>query len=101
MECAPAFNYARSPHTTEILPDLSAPPTNVDQSSSQLSAHEKVLFSSPDASLSLDLRYVAEATTDCVARPEVNLTLLDLKNKGHLGLGVCCDMILQEGQTVW
>lgn len=104
MECAPAFNYARSPHTTELLPDFSADLTNgntQDLSSSELPEHEKALFSSPDANLSLDLRYVPEATAEGVIPPIVNLQLFDLKSRGHLGPGVSCDMILEEGQAVW
>lgn len=103
MECAPAFNYARSPHTTELIPDLSADPTNdnIDPFSSEHTVQEKAMFSSPDANLSLDLRYVPEATADGVARPMVKLQLFDLSSRGHLGPGVCCDMILEEGQAVW
>jgi hypothetical protein len=103
MECAPAFNYARSPHITEFVPDFSADPTNhnINLSSSQPIVQEKALFSSPNAKLSLDLRYVPEATAECVTRPEVKLQVLDLKSKGHLGIGVFCDMVLDEGQAVW
>jgi hypothetical protein len=97
MECAPAFNYARSPHTTELTPDFSADPINAKAHPSQ----EKALFSSPEAKLSLDLRCVSETTAEYVARPEVNLQILDLKSKGHLGPGVSCDLILEEGQAVW
>lgn len=104
MECAPAFNYARSPHTTEILPDFSADLTNGntrDLSSSQPPEQEKALFSSPDANLSLDLRYVCAATAEGVTLPKVDLRILDLSGKGHLGPAVSCDMILEEGQAVW
>ncbi|KAF8508900.1 glycoside hydrolase family 15 protein [Gautieria morchelliformis] len=103
MECVPAFNYARSPHTTELTPDFSADPTNdkMRLCSSQPPSHKKALFSSPEAKLSLDLRCVSETTAECVTRPEVNLRILDLKRQGHLGPGVYCDLILEEGQAVW
>lgn len=49
MQCAPAFNYARSAHVTTVVDDDSAP-----------GPRKKVLFES-DA-LALDLRYVCETT---------------------------------------
>ncbi|KAF8586040.1 glycoside hydrolase family 15 protein [Ramaria rubella] len=105
MECAPAFNYARSAHTTKIGPDGTADPTHrYTQESvppSQSPVQDKVVFSSQDANLSLDLRFVTEATVEGVTHPEINLKILDLKDKGHLGPGVCSNMMLEEGQTVW
>ncbi|KAF7368681.1 Glycoside hydrolase family 15 protein [Mycena venus] len=86
MECAPAFNYARSKHTTSILPSESPESTT------------KAVFQS-DA-LALDLRYVPESTMANVALPEIKLDLLDLSEKGHLGLGVQTEMTLEEGQCV-
>ncbi|KAJ7674021.1 glycoside hydrolase family 15 protein [Mycena polygramma] len=86
MECAPAFNYARSKHSTSIVP--SASPENTT----------KAVFQS-DA-MALDLRYVPESTMANVAPPSVNLNLLDLSHKGHLGLGVQAEMTLVEGQCV-
>ena len=88
VECAPAFNYARSSHTMEIIRDESIPVK--DQS--------KVLFKSE--ALSLDLRYVPESTIEDVPVPEVNLRELDLTEKGHLGLSACVDLALTEGQAV-
>ncbi|KAL4244526.1 Glycoside hydrolase family 15 protein [Abortiporus biennis] len=95
VECAPAFNYARSKHTTKIMPDLSIPTTE-----SNPTPHNKALFSSPDADLNLDLRFVPEASLAGVAEPEVELKILDLTDKGHLGLGVYTELLLQEGQSV-
>ncbi|KAF8507955.1 Six-hairpin glycosidase [Hysterangium stoloniferum] len=102
MECAPAFNYARSAHTTELLPDLSADPSNsAAEPTATTPLPDKAEFVSPDAKLSLDLRYVSEALGDFVKPPNVKLELLDLSHKGHLGPAVCSDMILEEGQAVW
>ncbi|KAJ6546621.1 glycoside hydrolase family 15 protein [Mycena sp. CBHHK59/15] len=86
MECAPAFNYARSKHTTTIVPATSPPSTT------------RALFES-DA-LSLDLRYVPESTMPNVLAPFIELVPLDLSKKGHLGLGVQATMELEEGQCV-
>ncbi|KAJ7841085.1 glycoside hydrolase family 15 protein [Mycena olivaceomarginata] len=86
MECAPAFNYARSKHTTSIVPSASPASTT------------KAVFES-DA-LALDLRYVPESTMANVAAPAIALDLLDLSQKGHLGLGVQAEMTLEEGQCV-
>lgn len=88
VECAPAFNYARDQHTTEIVVDDTIP------SHSQ----NKVLFRSP--SLEVDLRYVVESTIDNVPTPQVNLELLDLSAKGHLGPAMCSNFSLAEGQRV-
>jgi len=87
VECAPAFNYARSPHTAELIQDESI--ANATQN--------KVIFKSE--LLSLDLRYVVESCEN-VALPSVDLQLLDLTKKGHLGPGACVDLNLVEGQAV-
>ncbi|KAJ7474895.1 glycoside hydrolase family 15 protein [Mycena latifolia] len=86
MECAPAFNYARSKHSTSIVPSASPEAT------------AKAVFQS-DA-LTLDLRYVPESSMASVPYPEVELALLDLSQKGHLGLGVQAEVTLVEGQCV-
>lgn len=86
LECAPAFNYARDPHQTALVPD--------DTSTGN---QRKALFESE--SLSLDLRYVAENSED-TQLPEVNLQLLDLSKQGHLGPGVFCELHLIENQAV-
>jgi hypothetical protein len=90
MECAPAFNYARSKHTTDLVHDDSIPGTGITQT--------KVIFASDQ--LSLDLRYVVESTTDCVPIPIVDLQLLDLTKKGHLGHSAYAHLNLVEGQAV-
>ncbi|KAI0071654.1 glycoside hydrolase family 15 protein [Panus rudis PR-1116 ss-1] len=95
VECAPAFNYARSPHTLKIVPDLSIPVSEANPT-----PHNKAYFSSPEAKLDLDLRFVHESSLSGVPEPEIELKPLDLMNKGHLGLGVCCDLTLEEGQAV-
>lgn len=99
MECAPAFNYARSPHTTEVITDHSIPHPN-DPSSPSTTPHLKALFRSPEADLELDLRYVVESSLDNVPDPEVTLDLLDLMGKGHLGPSVCAEFEMVEGQSV-
>ncbi|EGN97770.1 glycoside hydrolase family 15 protein [Serpula lacrymans var. lacrymans S7.3] len=88
VECAPAFNYARDEHTTEIVPDDSIPG----------GAQNKVTFKSKD--LSLDLRYVVQNMLDGTSLPDVDLKILDLTSKGHLGLSAFCDLNLEEGQRV-
>ncbi len=99
VECAPAFNYARSPHTTSIEVDTSVAspePSNT----SPVSPHLRAVFDSPDAKLKLDLRYTAEFTLDDVGDPEVKLNYLDLDDKGHKGRGVWTEILLREGQVV-
>ncbi|KAJ3799957.1 glycoside hydrolase family 15 protein [Lentinula aff. detonsa] len=88
MQCAPAFNYARSSHTTTIEED----------SSSFISQQQKAVFVS-DA-LTLDLRYVTDSLLDNVHPPEVQFQFLDLSAKGHKGPAVSAEMTLHEGQVV-
>jgi hypothetical protein len=88
VECAPAFDYARAKHTTEIVPDDSYPG----------GGQTKVFFKS--GQLNIDLRYVSESTMECVDDPLVDLKLLDLSQKGHLGPAAYCDLELVEGQVV-
>lgn len=89
VQCAPAFNYARSAHTTTV----------VDDESIDGSAQKKALFKSDE--LSLDLRYVAECSaSEGIHSPEVTLELLDLSAKGHKGLAVQCLLKMTEGQCV-
>ena len=108
MECAPAFNYARSAHDTTLIPDTSVQPplgpASPTSPSASTPAQLKAFFSSPDAQLTLDLRYIAEATADAasagVATPRVQLRRLDLSARGHKGPGVFAEMDLIEGQVV-
>ncbi|KAJ4495836.1 glycoside hydrolase family 15 protein [Lentinula edodes] len=88
VQCAPAFNYARSSHTTTIVED----------SSSSVSQQQKAVFVS-DA-LTLDLRCVTDSLLENVQPPEVNFQLLDLSAKGHKGPAVSAEMTLYEGQVV-
>ncbi|TDL30070.1 glycoside hydrolase family 15 protein [Rickenella mellea] len=96
MECAPAFNYARSPHKMSLVPDNSIPDVTGEGQSQQ----EKALFVSDE--LTLDLRYISEcnANMEHVEAPHVKLQPLDLKAEGHLGDSVCCDLDMVEGQAV-
>lgn len=97
VECAPAFNYARSSHTTEIIIDTSVASSTP---SSPQGCHYKALFTSEEADLTLDLRYIAEATFENIATPTVELHELDLSKKGHKGKGVWTEIVLREGQAV-
>nr|VWO95362.1 N/A [Ganoderma boninense] len=106
VECAPAFNYARSPHTTALEPDTSVavpPPVSPPASPSAPTPtppHLKAVFDAPDAQLKLDLRYVAEHTIDDAGDPAVQLHYLDLDDRGHKGRGVWTEVLLREGQVV-
>lgn len=109
VECAPAFNYARDPHATQIVPDDTIP--------LQFSKQNKVVFTSrPAASpylakgtspqstthspLTLDLRFLSESLLENVPVPEVSLETLNLSAKGHLGLAAQTELTLVEGQRV-
>ncbi|KAG2130783.1 glycoside hydrolase family 15 protein [Suillus bovinus] len=109
VECAPAFNYARDPHATQIVPDDTIP--------LQFSKQNKVVFTSrPAASpylekgagaqntahspLTLDLRFLPESLLENVPVPEVSLKTLNLSAKGHLGLAAQTELTLVEGQRV-
>jgi hypothetical protein len=92
MQCAPAFNYARSTHITSIVDDESVPPN------SDIPLQKKALFESD--SLALDLRYIAEGADGDGGVPEVVLEFLDLSQKGHKGLAVQSKLTLEEGQCV-
>lgn len=50
-------------HTTHIVPDTSIPPP---ADGSRNGSHLKVIFSSPDAKLNLNLRYIAESALENV-----------------------------------
>ncbi|KAG8763293.1 hypothetical protein FRC11_004869 [Ceratobasidium sp. 423] len=90
MECCPAFNYARDAHETQFVNDDSQLP-DISQ--------EKVVFRSRD--LTLDLRYVADTVPDIdVPKPQIALRPLDLRPKGHKGVGVSVDFDLEEGQVI-
>ena len=91
VQCAPAFNYARSAHTTTIIDDDSIPDDT----------QKKALFTSDE--LALDLRYVAECSQNAsedVLAPKITLKLLDLSAKGHKGPAVQSSFTLTEGQCV-
>ncbi|KAF5369111.1 hypothetical protein D9615_010437 [Tricholomella constricta] len=91
MQCAPAFNYARDAHTTELVTDASIPPSHDPQ--------QKVVFTS-SSGFTLDLRYIAESTADAASTPVVQLGTLDLTSKGHKGLAAYASLQLSEGQAV-
>lgn len=90
MQCAPAFNYARSPHTTTIVDDDSVLPN----------IQKKAVFESEE--LTLDLRYVVDNVMEDpeATEPEISMEFLDLSAKGHKGLAVQSLLELTEGQTV-
>ena len=101
LECAPAFNYARSPHKTEIVLDSSIPhASDPCAPGSDVPPHMKALFTSPEAGMDLDLRFVPESSLENVPEPAVRLELFDLMHKGHLGLSVQAEFTLVEGQAV-
>ncbi|KAJ1306724.1 hypothetical protein OPQ81_007713 [Rhizoctonia solani] len=90
MECCPAFNYARDAHETQFVNDDSQQP-GVSQ--------EKVVFRSRD--LTLDLRYVVDTIPDIdVPKPQITLRPLDLRPKGHKGVGASVDWDMEEGQVI-
>jgi hypothetical protein len=108
MECAPAFNYAQAPHETSLIHDSSSscsPTKALFVSPAGPATYKKA---APWAGLSMDLRVVSEIQPDFVeasAAPEceankVDLQLMDLSHRGHLGPGVCAELELKEGQTV-
>lgn len=88
MQCAPAFNYARDSHNTTIVDDTSIP--NAQQT--------KILFESEN--LTLDLRYIIEATGETSHVPTIELSTLDLTSKGHKGPAGYASIQLSEGQAV-
>ncbi|WVQ79649.1 hypothetical protein IAT38_001749 [Cryptococcus sp. DSM 104549] len=90
MECAPAFNYCRDKHTTELVADDSSPAIS--------SGSKKALFTSPG--LTLDLRVLAWSSDQCVSDPVVTLHQKTLTERDLLGDAVTCDFELEEGQSV-
>ncbi|KZT69354.1 glycoside hydrolase family 15 protein [Daedalea quercina L-15889] len=98
MECAPAFDYARAPHTTSFPPDTSIP--TLSSPAPSRPGHTKALFECPRAGLALDLRLVAESALENVAAPAIALGPLDLRARGHQGPGACAAFVLGEGQVV-
>ncbi|TBU39361.1 glycoside hydrolase family 15 protein [Dichomitus squalens] len=98
VECAPAFNYARSPHTTDI--DIDTSVAAAEPADSPTAPHHTAVFDSKEANLKLDLRYVAEHVLDDLPDPEVQFHYLDLEHKGHKGKGVWTEITLREGQVV-
>ncbi|KAF8757705.1 Glycosyl hydrolases family 15 [Rhizoctonia solani] len=90
MECCPAFNYARDAHETQFVND---------DSHEGATSQEKVIFRSRD--LTLDLRYVVDTIPDIdVAKPQVTIRPLDLRSKGHQGVGASVDLDMEEGQVI-
>jgi GH15 family glucan-1,4-alpha-glucosidase len=91
VQCAPAFNYARSHHTTKIVDDDSI-------SLGSGGTQKKALFESDE--LTLDLRYVMESAMESIQPPEISFGFLDLSAKGHLGPGILASTSLVEGQCI-
>lgn len=92
MQCAPAFNYARSKHATRLVNDDSI------ISSSTGEPQKKAIFESDE--LTLDLRYVTENIVDSLNPLDISLTPLDLTHKGHLGPSIRAQIKVVEGQCV-
>lgn len=90
MECAPAFNYCRDKHDTEIVED--------DSVTSECRHTKKALFTSPG--LQLDLRFITWSDDDTVKEPELELKVQDLSERGLLGPAAVADFELEEGQVV-
>ena len=82
MECAPAFDYARASHQTDVDSD-----NNV--------AH----FKCPEH-IDLNLRWATSSNNDDLSAPDIFVDHLDLSDRGHKGLGVTSHFTLEEGQTV-
>jgi hypothetical protein len=94
-DCAPASNYAQSPHKTSFV-----------SHDSTSDSHPKAFFVSLAADvwagLALDLRVVPGVLPDfseCDA-PRVALEELDLRARGHRSAGVCTELAMCEGQAV-
>lgn len=93
MECAPAFNYCRDTHTTELVQDDSS-----ELAQDGMPHKKKVVFVSKD--LELDLRYLA--SNDGIAPdPEVKLKIEELDGRELLGPSVVSNFSLEEGQCVY
>ncbi|KAI5477974.1 glycoside hydrolase family 15 protein, partial [Pseudohyphozyma bogoriensis] len=88
IECAPAFNYARSSHETTIHKgDHKA---------------DSAEFICPEH-VDLELRVVRSKGLnggDGTKDPEIEMDYLDLSGRGHKGLGVTSSFTLKEGESV-
>lgn len=115
--CAPAFDYARATHTTEMVRDES-------QTSANEFDKKKVLFTTKD--LAMDLRTIVSGENMCDAKdepdaepltaaekfdqgkneldgpggPEIDWQELDLSKQGHKGKGVWSEFEVCEGEVV-
>lgn len=104
MECAPAFNYCRDKHTTEVrdrtYPKTSAEYQIIDDDSAPngCANSQKAMFTS--SSLSMDLRYLTWSDDTCVKDPEVSLKVQELEGRGLLGPACVSEFELEEGQVV-
>lgn len=91
MECAPAFNYCRDKHQTELVEDLSREDYCKEQ--------QKVLFQTPD--MKIDLRYVEASERDDVPPPKIDIKIEKLPKRDLLGLSAVSEFELEEGQVVY
>jgi hypothetical protein len=104
MECAPAFNYCRDKHTTEVSPTssewslLTIQLVKDDSAATGVDHENKALFTSPD--LSLDLRYLSNSNDESVSKPTIKLKTECFAARGLLGDSVTSDFELEEGQSV-
>ncbi|KAK4686635.1 hypothetical protein P7C73_g3488, partial [Tremellales sp. Uapishka_1] len=90
LECAPAFNYCRDPHTAELVPD--------DSVSAECDHNTKALFTSKD--LTIDLRYTLYSSDECVSNPKIEFKVEDLPKRGLLGPAITAEFELEEGQVI-
>lgn len=92
MACAPAFNYCRDEHTTELVEDDSGP---------RLAQHKpKILFTSKD--ICMDLRWLAATNDpDEVDPPDIECHVTELPHRKLLGPAVTAEFTLKEGQVVY
>ncbi|ORY26126.1 Six-hairpin glycosidase-like protein [Naematelia encephala] len=90
MECAPAFNYCRDEHTSEIVDD--------DSVTSSCKHTTKGLFTAP--SLKLDLRHLGWSNDDGVQDPSIDLKVETISQRALLGPAITADFELEEGQCV-
>lgn len=104
QECAPAFDYARASHTTEIIP-APTESTNGQTPKPLFCVHPEdrlpqiAIFTCP-AHVDLDLRWVSQTTEEGAKAPAIELDYLDLTSRGHRGLGVISNFTLKEGESI-
>ncbi|KAI9599539.1 glycoside hydrolase family 15 protein [Syncephalis fuscata] len=104
IECAPAFNYARSTHKTSLVPDDNTadrePIDTYDHVRRKTIINDKkILFSSEE--LNLDLRWIIRSDEDG-RQPDVQWQLIEPNgdDDGLLGPKAYTEVTLSEGQQL-